>query len=52
LLAEGIVSARERGLERIDEQLAAVSDSFTSAGVNLDVPYLNPGSKDSYTWVG
>lgn len=45
LLAEGIISAHERGS---DDAVAVVADHFAAAGLDLDAPYVNPGSRDRY----
>jgi hypothetical protein len=42
LLAEAIVD----GAGNVD----AVAERFAQAGIDLDRPYLNPGSADVYTW--
>ncbi len=48
LLAEAIVAAGEAGLADDDERVAAVRDRFRAAGLDLDAPYLQPGSADAY----
>ena len=45
LLAEGIVAAGERGS---DDAVAVVAERFAAAGLDLDKPYVNPGSPDRY----
>jgi HopA1 effector protein family len=48
LLAEGIVEARDRGARRVDERLAVVAAHFAWRGIDLEAPYLEPGSRDRY----
>jgi len=48
LLAEGIVGAHYRGLRNPDERLAVVEAHFASRGVNIETPYLAPGSLNTY----
>jgi class II lanthipeptide synthase len=48
LLAEAIASAAERGLRDPVQRLEAVCERFSQAGIDLDAPYLNPGSADRY----
>lgn len=48
LLAEGIVSADERGERTIDARIDRIIDTFEKRGIDVDTPYLNPGSTDSY----
>jgi hypothetical protein len=48
LLAEAIASAAERGIRDTSQRLEAVSERFAQEGIDLDTPYLNPGSSDHY----
>jgi hypothetical protein len=48
LLAEGIVDAHEKGARRLDARLDAVAQRFAAAGLDLEKPYLVPGSEDRY----
>lgn len=48
LLAEAIVDAHHSGAHAVADRLELVATRFAQAGVDLDVPYLNPGSSDSY----
>jgi hypothetical protein len=48
LLAEGIVDAHNRGIRNLDERLTAVEAHFASHGIELEAPYLAPGSRDRY----
>jgi hypothetical protein len=48
LLAEGIVEAHLLGLRRPAERLRVVDAHFASFGIDLDAPYLEPGSADQY----
>jgi class II lanthipeptide synthase len=52
LLAEGLIAAHERGVSEPEERLDIVAETFAGAGIDLDRPYLNPGSVDSYTLPG
>jgi hypothetical protein len=49
LVAEGIVVAHERGATRLCDRLNIVAQRFADRGIDLDVPYLLPGSADRYT---
>ncbi|HUR85145.1 MAG TPA: T3SS effector HopA1 family protein [Solirubrobacteraceae bacterium] len=48
LLAEAVVAAGEAGLQTATERLAAVRERFRDDGIDLDAPYLEPGSADDY----
>jgi class II lanthipeptide synthase len=48
LLAEGIVRAHEQGRSSLGDRLMVVDQCFLDAGLNLDAPFLNAGSVDSY----
>jgi hypothetical protein len=48
LLADGILRAHERGRKRLDERMAVVEERFAEDGIDLNRPYLNPGSQDDY----
>ena len=48
LLAEAIVAADASGLITEDERLRAVRERFAAERVDLDAPYLQPGSIDAY----
>jgi hypothetical protein len=48
LLADGVVEAHERGARRSHERLAVVAAHFASRGIDLDAPYLEPGSDNEY----
>jgi hypothetical protein len=48
LLAEGVATALDRGARRTTDRLAAVAAHFASRGVDLEAPYLEPGSHDRY----
>jgi hypothetical protein len=49
LLAEAVVEAAEVGAATLPKRLAVVSARFAQAGIDLDAPYLNPGSEDRYS---
>jgi HopA1 effector protein family len=42
LLADAIVRAHERGVEPVEDRLAAVAARFAEDGVDIDAPYLEP----------
>lgn len=48
LLADGIVRGWERGAATVAERLAVVIECFAEAGIDIERPYLNPGSVDDY----
>jgi HopA1 effector protein family len=48
LLAEGVISAHHRGTRSPAERLTAVEAHFASQRVDLETPYLAPGSFDRY----
>ena len=44
LVAEGIVAAHEGGAVRLEDRVAAVARRFAAHGLDVDAPYLVPGS--------
>jgi type III HopA1-like effector protein len=48
LLAEGIVAADERGATRLPDRLDEVGRRFAERGLDVDAPYLAPGSAEHY----
>jgi hypothetical protein len=52
LLARAAVRAHELGCETPQERAAVVSESFGEQGLDLDRPYLSPGSTDRYVLAG
>lgn len=48
LLAEGIVAAHERGCPDVASAIGTVAECFAAVGLDLDAPYVNPGSPDRY----
>jgi hypothetical protein len=48
LLAEGIVVAHERGVNRLPDRLDEVARRFAEHGLDVDAPYLAPGSAERY----
>jgi HopA1 effector protein family len=48
MLAEGVVTSHERGDERLADRVEAVTRRFAESGVDLDSPYLAPGSSGRY----
>jgi hypothetical protein len=49
LLAHGIIESREQGKKSINTICKFVEESFAVEGIDLDFPYLNPGSEDTYS---
>jgi hypothetical protein len=54
LLADALISAYEASARPGPERTQAVINRFTEEGIDLDSPFLNPGSTDTYTfgWSG
>jgi hypothetical protein len=50
LVAEGIADAFRKGRQQAASRLEAVEARFTAAGLDLDRPHLNPGSRGDYPW--
>jgi len=48
LVAEGLVDAHESGARRLEDRIAAVARRFADRGLDIDIPYLAPGSQDRY----
>jgi class II lanthipeptide synthase len=48
LVAEGILAAHERGERALTERVDAVTRRFTEEGLDIDAPYLAPGSNGTY----
>jgi hypothetical protein len=48
LVAEGIVAAHERGERRLSERVDAIARGFADHGLDIEVPYLAPGSSRRY----
>jgi hypothetical protein len=48
ILAEGIWNSYEKGLQSEQERLEEVRQHFSSNGLSLEAPFLNPGSIDEY----
>ncbi|HEX8697161.1 MAG TPA: T3SS effector HopA1 family protein [Longimicrobium sp.] len=48
VLAEGVWQAHTAGLRTPEERMRAVAAHFAAAGVDLERPWLNPGSIDRY----
>jgi hypothetical protein len=48
LLAEAVVVAYERGLTGLPDRIDVVGRHFAAHGLELDAPYLAPGSADRY----
>lgn len=52
LIAEGLVRATEAGAVSVEDRLATVVSAFTEAGIRVEEPFVNPGSRDNYEWPG
>ncbi len=50
LVAEGMNDAFTSGSHDVLSKVSAVESRFARSGVSLEYPYLNPGSKDIYSW--
>lgn len=50
LLADGLIRAHEKGARSEDARLRVVEERFAEEGVNLETPFLNPGSVDTYAF--
>jgi class II lanthipeptide synthase len=50
VLAEGLIRAYQRREKSIQERLRTVERCFAEHNVNLDAPFLNPGSSDIYNF--
>jgi HopA1 effector protein family len=48
LLADGIVAAHDRGANGLQDRVDAVACCFASHGLDIDAPYLTPGSTARY----
>jgi HopA1 effector protein family len=48
LVAEGIVAAHDSGARRLPDRIDAVALRFANHGLDIDVPYLAPGSAGCY----
>jgi hypothetical protein len=52
ILAEGLWSAYLAGRQGEHARLQTIKDTFERYGIDLEHPYLNPGSTDRYTFSG
>ena len=52
LMADGMIRAYEQGAKPLNERMEIVTECYTSSGINLNQPYLNPSSTDVYTFPG
>lgn len=48
LLADGIIRAYEQGKKSLEERFQVVAERFAEDGIDLEKPFLNPGSSDDY----
>jgi hypothetical protein len=48
LVAEALFRCYQKGIRSDQERLEEIARRFDEVGLNLDVPYLNPGSENSY----
>jgi hypothetical protein len=49
VLADGLVSAHAQRLRTLSDRLDVVDRRFAEAGIDLNAPYLEPGSVDDYS---
>lgn len=50
MVAEGLLRAYERRAKGTHARLQAVLDTLEANGIDIDHPYLNPGSRDNYAF--
>jgi hypothetical protein len=50
LLADGMICAYEQGNHPLEQRLHVVVNRFERAGISLEEPFLNPGSRDIYSF--
>lgn len=48
LLADGIIRAYEKRKKSLNDRLRIVAARFAEDGIDLEMPFLNPGSTDDY----
>jgi type 2 lantibiotic biosynthesis protein LanM len=48
LLADGIIRAHEQRKKSLNERIRIVVERFAEDGIDLEMPFLNPGSADDY----
>ena len=48
LLADGIIRAYDRGKKSLGDKYQVVAERFAEDGIDLEKPFLNPGSSDDY----
>jgi hypothetical protein len=48
IVAESLWAMHQECLQTEDQRLARLTLEFRNRGLNLDLPYLNPGSADRY----
>jgi hypothetical protein len=51
MLAEAIVLGADLGADDLGSRLATVEERFAREGIDLERPYLNPGSPDHYAFL-
>ena len=49
ILANALLEAHQKGDESPESRIKYINQYFASLGINLERPYLNPGSEDIYT---
>jgi hypothetical protein len=52
LVADGLIVAHSETAPLLEERVEFVISRFAEAGINIDAPFLNPGSTDSYDAFG
>jgi hypothetical protein len=50
LLADGIIRAFEQGKKSLQERFQVIVERFAEDGIDLEKPFLNPGSRDNYNF--
>jgi hypothetical protein len=52
LVADGLIVAHSEAASSLEGRVEQVISRFAEAGINIDSPFLNPGSTDSYDALG
>lgn len=50
LLADALIRAHEQRKRSVESRLSVVAERFAEAGISLDEPFLNAGSRDEYSF--
>lgn len=51
-VADGLIAAHSEAASSLGERVERVVGRFAEAGIDVDSPFLNPGSTDSYEAFG